>query len=487
MNKFLISIRQRFSWFQNIIIYNPVVFAVFGFITGIFIMQENLDLWYLVLLFVFIGLFLFITFKRSIVYFVIFVISFILIVIRFKAYVSTFDNYTDKSNVQFIRVLDIQERGDNQKIIGYSEDINQKILIKLSRYPEVRVGDFLYGEFQLQIPKSSDDFDYRFYLRTQGISYISNSYNFHIINHKSSLYSLIYNLKFRISSKLRSEVPEPYASLIAGILWGEKADMPKEFSTNLSRTGTTHIIAVSGFNVSVIVLFTLKLAGLLPRRLIIVVISLMLAIFLIFVGISNIPAIRAGIMGFIVLVARSIGRKISLVSLLSLSILILSLINPFSIFTVSFQLSFAALIGLLGFADIFNKLFHFIPEIIRTEFSATLSAILFTTPITLYNFSTFSFVAPVVNLLVLPVITLLMLIGFIELVMILLSSFFAKLFLFITIPSIDYVLFIITKFGEFPYASFNLHISKEMFTLVYIFLFFAFFEVQFRNYEKKCH
>ena len=332
---------------------------------------------------------------------------------KIKEVRENFDN-----SVNELTIISDGEKGQyNMSYVATNREIDGKVLLKLDRNEKLSYGDILSGEFRLEQPQEIDEFDYEFYLNTQGIFYTSKVFDFEKIGYEDSVYARLSHFRVAMGQRLRRVLPEPHASLVAGLLWGERANMPENFKENLSRTGTTHIIAVSGFNVSIIVVYVLKLAGLLPRRVVVGLTIIVLSGFLLLVGLDNLPAFRAGVMGFAVLASKGIGRKTSFLSIISIAVMVLLAINPLALFTVSFQLSFAAMFGIVALTRPLEAKLEIVPKKIRSEMATTISAILATAPITVLNFESFSIVALIVNLFVLPLIPLLSLLGLINLYM----------------------------------------------------------------------
>jgi competence protein ComEC len=125
--------------------------------------------------------------------------------------------------------------------------------------------------------------------------------------------------------------------------------------------------------------------------------------------------VRAGVMGVVALIASSVGRAGKMHNLLAIVALIMLLVNPkILIWDAGFQLSFLATIGLIYFSPIMQNYTGWLPSIfqIRESLTTTLSAIILTMPLTIYQFGRFSLIAPIANLLVLPAIPINMAVGF---------------------------------------------------------------------------
>ena len=207
---------------------------------------------------------------------------------------------------------------------------------------------------------------------------------------------------------------EPQASLLAGILLGDIDGMPDQLRLNFQITGTTHIVALSGFNITIIVNVILTiLVRLIGRRwawlpgLVVVIV---------FVAMTGAAAsvVRAALMAGISLVALFAGRPISASRLLAYAGIVMLLVNPLILLhELGFQLSFLATIGLIYLSGPVGRWLSWLTSSggWRDNLASTLSAIIITEPLLLWRFGRLSLVAPLVNILVLPLIPLAMLMG----------------------------------------------------------------------------
>jgi len=201
-----------------------------------------------------------------------------------------------------------------------------------------------------------------------------------------------------LTTVLGRMLPEPHAGFLAGILFGTRAAMTKELIDAFVATGTIHIVALSGQNLSI---FTGTLAtwfaSLFSRRLASLLIMFILVWFLWFVGPSP-SLVRAVIMGSLTLFAVIFGRRnLSLLSLV-LAVSIMLLLNPSWIDDLSFQLSVLATFGIILFGS--PKGTKNMWSWIQDELRITLAAQLFTTPLIFFQFHRISLVAPLTNILI---------------------------------------------------------------------------------------
>lgn len=203
---------------------------------------------------------------------------------------------------------------------------------------------------------------------------------------------------------INSLLPEPQASLLNGILFGVKASMPQKFYNALITTGTLHIIALSGMNISILAALTAKTTLFLGRKASSIFTICLIVLFTIFVGASP-SIVRAAIMGCLTLLAVYFGRHHLAVLSLFFASGIMLLFNFSLIKNISFQLSFLATLGVI-LATKKSECYKWKSRVDQLKFTLsenlkfTLSAQVFTLPVILYNFHRLSFIAPLANLLI---------------------------------------------------------------------------------------
>jgi len=220
----------------------------------------------------------------------------------------------------------------------------------------------------------------------------------------------VLGIRRRIELVFNQTLPEPEASLLAGIVLGIKRDLSQDFWQALQRTGTLHIVVASGYNVTVVMGTTiLYLAGLVKRRTAIIIAMLMVVGYAVMAGAE--PAIvRAGIMGSLAYLGQMVGRKADGVRMLVISGGGMLLYNPIYLFDIGFQLSFLATLGLLLISTSFER---FLGEIwlIGKDMSQTLSAQIMVWPILVINFHQMSVFSILVNSLILWLVPIIMNLG----------------------------------------------------------------------------
>ncbi len=341
---------------------------------------------------------------------------------------------------------------EEKKVIG-------RVLMNAPRYPEFFYGQQVRLKGLIMAPenKHNDTFRYDKYLAGHQVWSIMNRGSIFAVAHSEKWLPLkpLVSFKSFVRNQLEGLWPEPESSFMAGLLYGDKSGLPPALLVDFSRTGVTHIIAVSGFNVSIIVIALLPILiyiGFSRRQVFWILISAIVFLML-FTGASA-SVVRAGIMGLTVLCAERLGRLSRIGTTLVITATIMALINPYVlIWDVGFQLSFLATLGLVYITPIFKKIFQKIHFLNSEVFLSTISAIVATVPLILFQFGVFSLVALGVNILILWIIPWLMLGGATAL----LASFvyfpLGQVVAWITGVGLRYVILIVTFFGEKSWAA----------------------------------
>ena len=400
--------------------------------------------------------------------------------------------YYINSDVQFVGIVDeepvVQEKSvtyviEVHEIKSGNEKISGKVILKSPLYPEFFYGDKLEVKCKLESPQNNmsqqSAFRYDKYLAQKNIwsvcvfpkiTKLSDSENFSImrvlLSGKKSLEHVIENLW-----------AEPKSSFMGGLLYGNRSDLPQDLKNNLSRTGVTHIIAISDFNITIIgtILLSISIYAGFRRKQAFWVVSFCIIIFVIFTG-ATASVIRAGIMGIIVLLARHLGRSSRIFPVLVLTAAIMVLLNPYVVvWDAGFQLSFLSTLGLVYGVPIIEKYsFIKIPgkmgELILENFYSTIAAIIFTLPLILFQFGNLSIIAPIVNVLILWIIPWLMLGGFLSVIA---GCFYLPGGKFLASGvglGMDYILSIVSWFGSLRWSAIDFKIPFYVMILAYCFI-----------------
>ena len=222
---------------------------------------------------------------------------------------------------------------------------------------------------------------------------------------------VLYKLRQKLVLFYQRALPEPHASLVAGVTIGSKASIPKEFWESLKRSGTAHVVVASGMNVTLVASFLLGLLVLLvPRKRAVPLALSGVWLYALLSGFDA-PIIRAGVMGSIALAAQEFGRLNFAWRALVLSAGMMLLIWPTWLTDLGFILSFLATASLLLFEKKIAKLLRKVPSILREDLSTSLAAQIGVAPILFISFGQFNLLSPIINALVLWTIVPITVIG----------------------------------------------------------------------------
>ena len=291
--------------------------------------------------------------------------------------------------------------------------LSDRILVWLPRGIKVVHGDRLRVTTELEIAEDFEGFAYRDYLARQGVGAIGRPRTGDVVGRTSGPAEAVAGARAVLLRGLNRVIPEPEAALGAGILLGVRASIAPEISDAFTRAGLTHVIAISGWNIAIVVAVIAALARPLATRpggrwTTASVAVVAVAGYVVLVGASP-SVVRAALMAGCMLVARLGGSRAHAASALELAALVMLAIAPAVLWDVGFQLSLLATAGLIWFGAPVERRLARWPGWVREPVALTLAAQLTTLPVILVNFERLSLVSPIANVLVVPFVPLAML------------------------------------------------------------------------------
>lgn len=350
------------------------------------------------------------------------------------------------------------------KYIEKEDDVHQ--LTKLS------LGDVISLKCKIKTPNdamNSGGFSYREYLKTEGIFFQCNidSADVEIIDHvKRPFFHSWSNFRKKCISFFDKSFPENEGAVLNAFITGDSSNVSDEVEETFSKSGLSHVLAVSGLHVSVfisLVVALLKLFRISKRKE--MFFAALSAMFFVFFTGASVSALRAGMLAVFALVAKLVYRKADSPTTLSLAAFMLSLVNPLSVYSASFMLSFAATAGILAFyntiSDFFKKAYRkiekksFLYKIfcnISDSFAVGISAQIFVTPLLVYMFNGFSVMSVISTLLVIPFLSYLLAGGILFIAVSFVSSTLAMPFAGFIYMLSKLLLFISDYFGGFSFS-----------------------------------
>ena len=241
-------------------------------------------------------------------------------------------------------------------------------------------------------------------------------------------------------------LPVNEAGLLSGIVFGNKKALSTDLYQALKQTGTLHIVVASGMNVTMLAGFLMGVLALFFKRKIALVPLVVMIWFYALMSGFDPPIIRASIMTSLTFLAQELGRPALTPRILFLTALLMLMINPSLVSSVSFQLSFASTAGLIFIQPIIGKLKN---RILQNEsLSTTLAAQIATLPIVILNFGQYNFLSPLVNFLVLWTVPYLLSFGMIIAFLNFLFYPVAQLLAYLVYPIAKYFVIVVKLFSK---------------------------------------
>ena len=347
-------------------------------------------------------------------------------------------SFTGDFDSKTIQILDISKsRGDIQEIVFNLDGV--KGVGYVDWFEDLNIGDLCNIYAKVEEPENFEDFDYVRYLKNKNI-YLRSSrveigsciYKFSLKKPSDIFLWLKRNLRiFRelLSNQVENYLPEPQASLLIGILFGSERAFSDQFDQQLRISGTTHIIAASGYNITILILASNKILGFVKKKHRLILSLLLIWLYCILSGLGA-SILRATMMGTITIFALLSGNVRNTHLLIPTGVFFLILINPRILFDIGFQLSILATLGLIyilpSIENFLEVLFRIksVPQFLEENLLGTISCTLSTLPISISIFGKVSLVSIFANVLVLPLTESTMLYGTLAL----LGSFLGKNF-----------------------------------------------------------
>lgn len=383
---------------------------------------------------------------------------------------------------------------ETNTIDGQKVNPKIRILVDFPKYPVVSYGDEVTVSGAIQSPSAMTDYSYQKYLKKNLISgLIFQPTSVQKTGESGKLLIRMVRWFYMISSyfeqSLNMILPEPQASLASGLILGIKRNIPADLSDDLSKSGLTHIIALSGFNVTIIMkVISDLLRKPLGKKKTFILGVLLVIIFVVMTGAAS-SVVRAAIFSTLIIYGATIGRKADQTNLMLLAALIMVLINPFVLVNdVGFQLSFLAFSGLIYISPLIRKAVSISkinnwPEAIKSPLIETLGAQIAVFPLIVYVFGRLSLIAPVANLIVLWIVPLAMLVSFIAGLGGLIVYTLGKLLALFAWPVLSYIIYATKITASLPLASFDIGRGSVVLMIVLYMVIGLFLIFGYRKYK----
>ncbi|MCB0211782.1 MAG: DNA internalization-related competence protein ComEC/Rec2 [Anaerolineae bacterium] len=367
--------------------------------------------------------------------------------------------------------INLQLRVETIEAEGIVKEGQGLLLIRAPRYPERFYGDRLTITGKPETPPIFEDFSYADYLARFGIYSMVRRPQITLIEsgQGSPFWTALLTFKHHASQTINRMMAEPYASLLNGILLGIETGIPRGLYEAFNMTGTSHIIVISGSNISLIAGIFLLLGQRLVGKQYAPPLAIIGVIVYTFLVGADAAVQRAAFMGLMYIVAIWAGRPNLAINSLIASAIALSLINPLILWDVGFQLSFVATLGLIVLVPPLEHLtFSFLQNRLKTEhvgllmallnelLIVTLAAQIITGPLIVYHFGRFSLVSLLSNLLILPVQPPIMVVGGIATLVGMVWLSLGQLLSWLVWLPLAWSVWIVEQTARLPFASLDL-------------------------------
>ncbi len=264
---------------------------------------------------------------------------------------------------------------------------------------------------------------------------------------------------------INSYLPEPQASLLNGVLFGVDLKTSKLFYEQLRTVGLLHLVVLSGMNITLLAAIVGNFTCFFSKTFSLLITILVVILFIWFVG-PQAPIIRAGIMGILTFVGVILKRKTYPLFIIMLSLFFISIFWPQWLTSLSLKLSYGATLGLLFFGHVtppnikkIKSKKKILTETLKfffwKELKPSLAAQIFTVPLIFIHFKQISFISPISNLIVAPIITPLMIFGFFTAFLGKINYYLGLPFSFICYGLLTWIIFVIRILSKIPYAFLN--------------------------------
>ena len=263
------------------------------------------------------------------------------------------DPEATRRQTKFVLAVEAIDRGGGlapleSRVLVYAEP--PASLVSQRRDPYFRHGDDLLVRGVLERPKPFGGFDYPSYLENQGISGILRSQDVSLVAEGSpgNWRGRLFDFRRKLSANIGKALPEPQSVVGLAMLLGYRGQIPPDLAEDFRKTGTSHLLAISGLHVGVMLFLSMGIAGVILGRRGHLYLLLPLVFIWSYALISGSPVsvIRAAAMGSVFLAALALGRPRSVLPVLALAAAVMVGLTPRVLEQVSFQLSFAAVAGI---------------------------------------------------------------------------------------------------------------------------------------------
>ena len=394
-----------------------------------------------------------------------FLIIFIILLIVSFIYTNTNAINTDYGNEDIEIIGIVKYKKEKER---YNEYIVGKFVVRdYTKYKKIKVGSEikLTGKFKDLNKMSYESFDYGRYLRSMGYKGLIYLKDYSIVGN-NLMYEYIYKAKSYISNTIRY-LYKTNSDFINSMMLGQKDDLSQNEKLMFTRTGTSHIIAISGLHTGILSGLIIFMMGKINKIYKLIVLSTMMFIYSTMVG--NSPSIIRAIMFMISLyLSFFLDRKMDKISTLSFIGILFVINNPYIIYNISFQLSFLATLSIIYFYGYINNKLNI--KII----SLTLSANILTIPIIYYNFEGIPLVSILGNIIIVPFVGIIIYLAMLSLILFNINIYISSIVVYINRFILETIYVLLERISNLDFAYIVIEEPKLYYVIIYYIVVFLY-------------
>lgn len=379
-------------------------------------------------------------------------------------------NLKEQEHVFLGKIVTIPENRNNYyEYVLKTKDF--RILITNDKSNDLSYGQIRKVKLSNQEIISKNNKNYKEYLLSQNITIKGSVIDSIKIDSENKLYKILNKSRNYIKKVFDKFMTYPESGLASGLIIGSRDWMNYETYNEFIKSGTIHIVALSGYNISVLISLVRNIfIYILPILLVEFSLVLFIILFLIMTGLST-TGLRAGVMALVIIFARNYGISAVKDRLLIIAGVFLLIMRPYALwYDLSYQLSIIATFSVLFMAPVVHKKFlHKMKDFWADIFATTISATIFTAPIIVYTVGSVSIVSIFSNIIIVPIVPLatglnilLVSVSFIEPLAYIIGGFnsFVHSFIF----------FVSRSFANLPFSQIQFEMPKIILITIYALL-----------------
>ncbi len=316
------------------------------------------------------------------------------------------------------RVDNIPEYSSGKMRLILKDEIKKdKILINIyNPEKEFFYGDILKIEGKIRLPhkqRNPGGIDEKKFLEIENIKKIINTTGKKSIkigfDPENKIKFYLFFIRKKIVLAIKEYLPLDYASIFSGIFLGAKEYLPQKILELFQKGGIIHILSVSGLHVGILsfIIYLLTSSLSLSMRNKAIINITMLFCYAIITGASP-PVLRSVFMVSIILIAWMFNHNTEIINSLCLALLITLIFSPNQLFSTGLILSYVITWSIIIFVPIFDNYFKKLPDYLRPLLTTSLAAALASIPLSIYFFYTFSPISLLLNILIIPIVSIIM-------------------------------------------------------------------------------